>query len=280
MRKILLYKSIIKGLPFAVLFTCNISCTIEKTAIGRGDGEGTGGNSGSGGMLTIAALKAMYINRPVTINEEITVQGRVISSDRWGNFYKTIYIEDDTGGIPIRIDLDEYFKTFGHGEQVTVYCNTLTLGTYGGAVQLGVLSGDGTNTVTHIPTGYVLSVFRIVEQGSEPSFRTVKINELTARDISTYVEITDVQFEEGEDRLTWCDGETDTNRTLIDREGNRLVVRTSGYATFAGEILPGGSGFVRGVVGYFNGAYQIILINQNYAVMESERFQDGPEPSS
>ncbi|MCD8100978.1 MAG: DUF5689 domain-containing protein [Alistipes sp.] len=248
------------------------ACSVGKTPLGEASGDTVGGGSSSGGTITIAALKAMYVNHPVTVTDEVSVSGRIVSSDRWGNFYKTLCVEDDSGGIAVRIDLGEYFRTFGLGEEVTIYCNGLTLGTYGGAVQLGVLSADGTNTVTYIPSAYVMSAFRSVGEGAEPPVTTVTIPDLSPGLINAWVEIREVQFEEGEPSLTWSEEDADTDRYITDAQGNRLAVRTSRYATFAGELLPHGSGFIRGVAGYFNGAYQLTVINNHYAIMESERF--------
>ncbi|MCC8019940.1 MAG: DUF5689 domain-containing protein [Rikenellaceae bacterium] len=258
----------------AVVAVTLAACSVDKTPLGEisGDGDGSGG-SASGGSVTIAALKSMYVDHPVTVTDEVSISGRIVSSDRWGNFYKTLCVEDATGGIAIRIDLEEYFRTFRLGAEVTVYCNALSLGTYGGAVQLGVLSGDGTNTVTYIPSGHVMSAFRLVGEGTEPPVAVVTIPDIRPNLINTYVEIREVQFEDGTPGLTWSEEGADTDRYITDPQGNRLAVRTSRYATFAGDLLPHGSGIIRGVVGYFNGSYQLTVINSHYAMMESERFE-------
>lgn len=247
-------------------------CRVDKTPLGEKNGENGGNSIGGDGFISIAALKAMYINRPVTVSEEVSIRGRVVSSDRWGNFYKTLCLEDDSGGIAVRVDLEEYFRVFGLGDIVTVYCNTLTLGTYGGAIQLGVLSSDVATQVTYIPEHYLLSSVGVTVAEAEPSVTVTSIDRLAPSLIHCYVELRDVQFEQWEEGMTWCDEDTDTDRTLVDREGNRLAVRTSGYATFASGLLPSGSGTVRGVVGYFNGSYQLTLVNAHYAMMDGDRF--------
>jgi hypothetical protein len=52
-----------------------------------------------------------------------------------------------------------------------------------------------------------------------------------------------------------------------------LVVRTSRYADFAHRILPSGSGYIEGVLGYFNGTYQLRVCDDQKAMMYEPRFE-------
>lgn len=55
----------------------------------------------------------------------------------------------------------------------------------------------------------------------------------------------------------------DQNRTLTDRNGSTMIVRTSGYSTFFNETLPVGNIDLVGILSYYNTAWQIILIDGN-----------------
>ena len=47
---------------------------------------------------TIAELASKYtVNSPWTIDENIVISGIVSTSDKTGNFYKSFYIQDETG---------------------------------------------------------------------------------------------------------------------------------------------------------------------------------------
>ena len=53
---------------------------------------------------TIAELVAMYkVENPMKIKDDIVIAGKVSTSDRTGNFYRSFYIQDETGGIEIKI---------------------------------------------------------------------------------------------------------------------------------------------------------------------------------
>ena len=88
----------------------------------------------------------------------------------------------------------------------------------------------------------------------------MRIDELTAAHVDTYVRIDGVHFVE---TGTWCDRDPETGRprtserTVADARGNRLTVRTAGSATYANDPLPEGSGSLCGIVDYFNGVYSL-----------------------
>ena len=71
-----------------------------------------------------------------------------------------------------------------------------------------------------------------------------KISELTFDDVNTLVTVTDVQFLLADTARTFADPVTRTtyNRDLEDCDGVTLLVRTSGYADFAGVSLPNDGG--------------------------------------
>lgn len=90
--------------------------------------------------------------------------------------------------------------------------------------------------------------------------------------VGTYVAFEEVQFIDAEIGLSWSEAETDTDRHLVDRSGDTLLVRTSRYADFADWILPSGSGYIEGILGYFNGTCQLKVVVPKNVVMESPRF--------
>lgn len=238
-----------------------------------------GCRSGSGpeyrdGGVTIAYLKSMYGRSAVGIEGDVYITGRVVSTDQFGNFYKTLVVEDETGGITVRIDLENYHRTYYHGMQVRIACNALVLSSYGGTLQLGAWSYDeGAADLGRIPFDRLPAVITIVEgNDAMPEAEALTIPELAPGHISRLVVFRDVQFADEESGLTWSEADSDTDRRIVDRNGNQLVVRTSRYAVFAGRVLPVGSGSIEGIVSYFNGAYQLVVLSDMSAVMNAPRF--------
>ncbi len=61
---------------------------------------------------------------------------------------------------------------------------------------------------------------------------------------SQLIMLENVEFSAADTAKTWSDphGLTTQNRSLMDCDNNVVVVRTSGYANFAGVSLPNGNG--------------------------------------
>lgn len=107
----------------------------------------------SGTFTTIHDLKALYKSKPLEVSGNIWIKGQVISSDVTGNVYRELYIQDETGGIDVKIGKSSLYSEFTLGQWVYVYCDGLTLGAYNGMPQLG-LAADETST-NEYETSYI-----------------------------------------------------------------------------------------------------------------------------
>lgn len=96
----------------------------------------------SGTFTKISVLKAMYKNGGLTIESDIWIKGQVISSDVTGNVYRELYIQDETGGIDVKVGKSSLYSEFTLGQWVYVYCQGLQLGAYNGMPQLGMAPDD------------------------------------------------------------------------------------------------------------------------------------------
>lgn len=111
---------------------------------------------------TILDLKNMYKGTPVTISDDIVIGGQVISEDRSGNVYKSLYIQDETGGIELKLGKNGLYNDYKLGQWVYVKCSGLTLGNYKGMVQLGWESNDSKYETSYIEVQYIIDthIFR------------------------------------------------------------------------------------------------------------------------
>lgn len=101
---------------------------------------------GFGGTFTsIHDLKALYKSGGIEVTGQVWIKGQVVSSDRTGNIYKEIYIQDATGGIDLKLGKSSLYSDYQLGQWVYVYCDGLTLGAYNDMPQLG-LEPDNTST--------------------------------------------------------------------------------------------------------------------------------------
>ena len=131
---------------------------------GRVPEEEEGGAASS--VVTVEYLKSHYRGYPYTFTESYRIRGCVVSSDRSGNYYKTLAVLDGSGAIELKLDSERLFETYAMGCLVDVSCNGLTLGAYGGCLQLGTAPSQGYET-GYVDEADIPAVVRIVGMAEE-----------------------------------------------------------------------------------------------------------------
>lgn len=114
---------------------------------------------------SIAQLKQMYLDngsQGVEITSHVCIGGQVISSDRSGNIYRDLYIQDETGAICVKIGKSSLYSDYHLGQWVYIDCAGLRLGAYNGMPQLGIEDESGKNDTAYIDAQYLIDthVFR------------------------------------------------------------------------------------------------------------------------
>lgn len=223
---------------------------------------------------TIAQLKNMYAPGGTLINEDIIISGKVISSDREGNVARALIIQDNTGGIEIKIASYSLYNYYKQGMIVYLKCKGLKLGAYGGTISIGATTPDTNYENDFIPFPVKDNyLFRgITESPVAP--RLLTIPTLSQQYSNTLIKLENVQFLASELELTYADpvNKKTENRTLTDINNNRFIVRTSGYARFAGDVIAQGSGEIVGILTYFNTTAQLTIISLNDVKLDNPRF--------
>ena len=131
---------------------------------------------------SIAALKQRYLdngNKPVEIRDQVVIGGQVVSSDRSGNIYRDLYIQDNSGAICIKLGKSSLYSDYHLGQWVFVDCKGLTVGAYNGMPQLGIEDETGANETAYIDAQYLIDthVFR-GREAALPEPRAVTAAEL------------------------------------------------------------------------------------------------------
>lgn len=250
-------------LPWVLLMLPSLSCCDRATAMRYADGDPAGRQT-----ITVAALKERCHGPSVRIAEELNIRGMVVANDAYGEFPKTLVLEDGTGGIEILADLPDLSHDYELGCSLTVLCNGLSLGDYGGKIQLGAPS-EGSYPVARIPAERIARHLRRNSGnigGRIPL--TLGFDVLASRLISRYVRFTHVRFAIEEQGLPFCDRDPEsgellsTDRHLVDDGNDTLVLRTLPGCEYANEPLPAGRGSINGILDYFNGTYQLRIVNR------------------
>ncbi len=251
---------------------------------------------------TIAELKNRYAGSIVEISsnfiagrDSIIIEGYVTSDDKTGNFYKSIFIQDATGGIQLMLNKTSLYNYYKRGQRLLVVCKGMYMGDYGGQVQIGSLLVDPTNnapSISGLETDYVINQ-HVFKKGKIPVQVTPTVIDPSApsrSDVSKLIQVNGVQFLtlnspiDGS-RLTYADA---VGKITLDHQlagmlgsiyspyapgGKPFVVRTSGYAKFAGDTIPSLNGSIVGVLSYYNGTFQLIVRDTKDVQLVNSRLQ-------
>ena len=227
---------------------------------------------------TIAELKAMHTpGGKEVIQEDLVIKGIVIADDASGNWYRTFVIQDETGGIEILTELRDSYVYYPRGREVYIKCKGLVMGDYNNLIQLGgFIAQDGT-------LGPVVEVSDFIIKGLKkdlPAPKVRKMDELSLADVSTLVTLEGVQFSSADIGATFADvvNQYALNRYLQDCELQEVIVRTSGYADFAGAAVPGGNGNFTGVLSVYRNDFQFLIRDLNDLALNGTRCDDGTNP--
>ncbi len=211
-----------------------------------------------GTVLTIDSLRNLQAAQgSFKFDTDASVYGVVTMDENDGNIYKNVYLQDATGGINVRL------VTGGgvyEGDSVRIALRDVYLSKYSGILQLDSCNAD-------------INIIKLSAGNSFPS-AVVTIDAITTDMESQLIHLDNVQFVEWELSETYADAVNDesADRTLEDSDGNVITVRTSGYASFAGESLASGSGSIACIVSHYNGTIQLYIRNYDDILLDNPRF--------
>jgi Family of unknown function (DUF5689) len=210
------------------------------------------------------------------IAEDWILETVVVADDESGNYYKTIVVQDATGGVDLKINAVGLFNDYPVGRTVYIRTKGLYIGDYNGQIQVGGSTYVDNNGALRL--GGIEDVLRdqyIVRGniGVAPVPKDIDINAITPNDMSTLVRLSAVQLAAASAGQTYADVITQfsVNHTVEDCDGNTLLLRSSGYASFAGEVVPDLNGEIVGVLGIFGTDIQLFIRNPSDLTMTDVR---------
>ena len=106
---------------------------------------------GSQNIKTIAEAKMFWKlndDKPYKVEQDFVIKGKVTTSDQQGNLYKTLYIQDGTAGIEIKIGKNGLYNEYKLGQTIYVQLQDLTVGDYNGMINIGYVADEGSKYET------------------------------------------------------------------------------------------------------------------------------------
>lgn len=223
--------------------------------------------------------------------KDYIIHGRIITSDASGNIYQQIILQDETAAIPIPIRRNSIWTNYRVGQEVVVNVSDLYIGTNACYYEIGWLDDYiGEESLSYLSwlrflehsekNGDPNQNFQAVEQNGpwpadNPYYIVTTIDAITSlsayseagyKMMGQYVELQDVEFEDGGKDTFAQYQESNEYRFIKDSEGNRIPLNNSGYSTFHNTMLPEGKGTIRAILSYYqfsdyDNKWQLTLID-------------------
>lgn len=225
------------------------------------------------------------------------IEAYVTSSDEGGNFYKSISMVSVDKQIGFSIPVDNYnlYTKYEPGRKVFVKLDSLyySYTNLTDSYEIGDLYYDAEYNEFSIGRLSGVEYQNIIVKSCEKVNEDDLVENITidqAQDdfyINKLVEFDAVQFTDGSIEGKYYDSTYPdlsfssptypsniggaTNHQITDVNGNKIVVRVSQYAGFASNIVPTGSGKIRGVLTKYNGGYQFMIRTLNDVKLDNPR---------
>ncbi|WP_452220603.1 DUF5689 domain-containing protein [Lacinutrix salivirga] len=209
------------------------------------------------------------------------MEGYVISSDEGGNWFKSLVLQDKpespTAGIVIQLDVNPLFTRYEFGRKVYINLKGLSVAEDNGVIQIGRAAGNELERISEP------MVNNVVLRSAEVA--TIVPKEVTIADFSDelesqFIRLTNMQFNRndvlGEDPKTFAsedDDQFDGERNLESCvEGGSVILSTSTFSDFKSLLLPAGQGSIDAILtrDFFDDFYTIYLNSP-----EDINFDDG-----
>lgn len=234
-------------------------------------------------VISIADLKSTYSsvisnNGMKQITDEIQIKGTVIGNDIEGNIYNEVFIDDGTGAFIICIAQGGIYGFLPVGQEILVDLKDLYIGAYGQQGEIGTpyTSASGSTYVSRMSRFLWNDHYKLI--GSNPS--SVTPEEFDQRRVTdaSYLEshcgklmtLKGVELQAADGKATFApdDGSVPLTANCVNRNfkgisSSQLVLRTSTFADFAGNVMPEGKVNVTGIFTRYRNTWQILMRSIN-----------------
>lgn len=218
-----------------------------------------------GKLITIDTLWAWYAEGgSQSITEDYSLYGVITTDESTGSFYKEAYIQDGNRGIRLRMTASSSLTI---GDSVRIYLKGTYLDMYNELIQLDSVNPDDNiiiqaNGVSITPLNLDITDLSAIETIGTQDFYTYQ---------SRFIQLYGVEF--GSTGVTWADevNQFSVNHNLNDCNGGSVLVRASGYANFAGDVVPSGNGTFIGIMGVFGTDVQMYARTPDELTMDGSR---------
>jgi hypothetical protein len=218
-----------------------------------------------GKLLTLKKLQQMYVDSVINdtngrtfykFTEDYSLYATVSMDEKSGNIYKTIYLQDDSAAMAIKllnpggVYQGDYIRLYLKGTRLILNRSGLEVDSVN--VDNNIIKQTSGNTVEPIK---------------------LKIGQINNSHINYLIQVDSCEFEGNIAGSTYANKDKGWFKeyNLVDCYEKTLLVHTSDYAGFASDIIPEGSGSVIGILAVYDNKYQFIIRNPDENNMTGTR---------
>lgn len=236
---------------------------------------------------TYSEVKSLFQEETFQIQEDFIIEGYITSSDEMGNFFSVLHFQDrpvdPTEGFQIEIDQRDSHLFFPEGSKIYIKLKGLYLGKSKDVFKIGgVFTSFGNVSIGRLPAPVVDEHIFLSEEKVDLEATAVSIESLKPSLTNTLVEFNGVEIINEELGEPFAVDKEETERTLVNCNGNRIKLLNSGFSDFQLELLPSGNGAVTGILKREKENYFLIirslddidLINERCNEIENEFTSD------
>tara|TARA_R110002050_G_scaffold110892_1_gene223524 strand:+ start:9609 stop:11012 length:1404 start_codon:yes stop_codon:yes gene_type:complete len=229
---------------------------------------------------TYKIVKELYVDQTLQIQDDLIIEGYVISSDEAGNFFSVLYFqntpENPTEGFEIEVDVRDSHLIYPIGTKIFIKLKGLYLGKSKEVYKIGgVFSSFGNLSVGRLPA-LIVNQHILVSCDERASLKPTEISLQESIDpyVGTLVLLNNVEVSQEEIGFSYAVEGEETKRMLIDCNDNEIGLLNSGYSNFQAKIVPEGSGTISGLLLKEGDDYFLVIRNENDISFVNERCED------
>ena len=229
---------------------------------------------------TYTEVKNLYVDETVQIQEELIIEGYVISSDKAGNFFSVLYFQDSPEnpkeGFQIEIDVRDSHLFYPVGSRIFIKLKGLYLGKSKDVFKVGAtFNSFGNVSVGRLPANSVKDhIFVSCDEKTTIVPVATSIEELDVSLTNTLVQLSSTEFIKEAIGQPFALEREETERILSDCDDNEIVLVNSGFSDFYEESLPDGNGAITGVLLRENSKYTLAIRDLDDVDFTNERCEE------
>ncbi|MCW4470662.1 DUF5689 domain-containing protein [Flavobacterium sp. MFBS3-15] len=232
---------------------------------------------------TVQDILTQATTSAVQYSADDIIEAVVVSSDRGGNFYKTLYLNSLDGeiGFNVQVNQADLFSDYGVGRKVYIKLQGLYTQVRSNTLQIGALyNGNVGQIPTELYRDHIIRSCEVVDE--ETLVNHISVADVDDSYIGKLIEFDASQFTDASLNQTYYNaanvdagGQTLTYITNSASETIKIPFRTSSFAEYAGMQVSPNSGKIRGILTKFNTTYQFVSRYSSDINLTEDRIENG-----